>query len=70
MVKWRKRKSHCWPWAVTVSARTLIVGVSCIGRGVLHALDAIVLLTELVVSVFERKQIGCRPSARLIEFLR
>ena len=48
-------------WAVAVGARIVSVGVCRIGRGVMHALDAIVLLTELVVRVYERQQIGCRP---------
>ena len=49
MVKWRKRERLCGPWAVAIGARTVSVGVSRIGRGILHALDAVVLLTELVV---------------------
>jgi uncharacterized membrane protein len=69
MVKWRKRERRCGPWAVAVGARAVSVGVSRISRRILHALDAIVLLTELGVSVFEHNQIGCHPSVRLIEFL-
>jgi hypothetical protein len=49
MVKWRKRERRCGPWAVAVGARTVSIGISCIGWRILHALDAIVLLTELVV---------------------
>jgi len=37
------------PWAVAVGARTVSVGVSRICRGILHDLDAIVLLKELLV---------------------
>jgi hypothetical protein len=66
MVKWRKRERNCRPWAVAVGARTVSVGVSRIDGRILHALDASVLLTELVVHVLERNQIGCRPCVRTI----
>jgi uncharacterized membrane protein len=56
MVKWRKRERRCGPWAVAVSARTVRIGVSRMGGRILQALDAIVLLTELVL---------CLSAARL-----
>ena len=45
----RKGDRRCGPRAVAAGARTVRVGISCVGTLILHALDAIVALKELFV---------------------